>query len=377
MRVLHIGKFFPPQPGGIERFVAELAAAQQAQGLTPSVLVHDPTVDGFRDDPFPLRRVRSYRDVLFVPISPGWPRAFATLCREQRPDLLHVHVPNASAFWLLASPAARRLPWVLHWHADVPEDARHRGLRLAYPAYRLLEHRLLRRAAAIIATSNPYLEASRALRAHRERCHVVPLGMAAAPEPAAVPAWPGNGLRLLAVGRLSYYKGFSVLLDALREVDDVSLLLIGSGDLAGTLQAQIQRLGLADRVRLAGGTDDATLEAAYRACDLFCLPSIDRAEAFGLVLLEAMRAGRPIIASAIPGSGVGAVVAPECGRLVPPGNPVALAAALRELAADRQLRERMGAAGRARFAREFGIAPVAEKISSLYRSVLAARPPAG
>src|SRR5690606_18894707 len=110
--------------------------------------------------------------------------------------------------WLLASAAARGRPWLLHWHADIPQDSRQLALRLGYPVYRQFERALLRRSTAVIATSPSYLAASPVLQATRVPVHVIPLGLPAAPAPSPAPHWPAPGLRLLAVGRLSYYKGF-------------------------------------------------------------------------------------------------------------------------------------------------------------------------
>ena len=151
----------------------------------------------------------------------------------------------------------------------------------------------------------------------------------------------------------------------------MSLLLVGEGEQRARLEAQIARRGLAGRARMAGALDDAALEAAYRDCDVFCLSSIDRAEAFGVVLLEAMRAGRAVVASDIPGSGVGSVVVPgQTGLLVPPRDAGALAQALQHLAGDAALRERFGAAGRARWAREYRIDAVTRQWLGLYRQVV-------
>lgn len=374
MRILHLGKFYPPHPGGIERFLAELAGAQVAAGHEVTALVHaTPGANAPRNDidaaGVRIERVPCHGQFVFAPVSPGWPLAFHRLLDQVRPDVLHLHVPNVSAFWPLLSPRARRLPWVLHWHADIPADSTHLGLRLGYPVYRQFERTLIRRADVVIATSQAYADASAPLRAFARRVAVVPLGNSNAPEAGAPPAWPSAGLRLLAVGRLSYYKGFDVLLRALVDCADASLLLIGSGDLAPELRQRIDALGLGPRVHLAGQLDDAQLEAAYRACDVFCLPSLDRAEAFGMVLLEAMRAGKAIIASDIPGSGVGTVAGPNNALRVPPNDVAALAAAIRELAASPALRERLGACGRARWEREYRIAAVSAATDAVYASL--------
>lgn len=382
MRILHLGKFYPPHAGGIERFLAELAAAQTRAGHQVTALVHaspgvhrassEIDVHGVR-----VERVACHGQLVFAPISPGWPAALARLIDEVQPEVLHLHVPNVSAFWALLSPRARRLPWVLHWHADIPDDSRHLGLRLGYPFYRQFERALIRRADVVVATSQAYADASTPLRAHARRVAVVPLGNGKPPVAGAAPTWPGSGVRLLAVGRLSYYKGFDVLLRALVDCPDASLLLVGSGDLDGQLRSQIAALGLHDRVHMAGGLDDAALEAAYEACDAFVLPSLDRAEAFGMVLLEAMRAGKPIIASDIPGSGVGTVAGPGNALRVPPGDAAALTAAIRQLAAFPDMRARLGNEGRARWEHEYRITAVCEAMDAVYASLPGAPATAG
>jgi glycosyltransferase involved in cell wall biosynthesis len=376
MRVLHIGKFYPPHPGGIERATADLCTALGARGVNASVIAHAP--------PGTHRNIRStsdgvevvlaacYGQFVYAPLSPGFPRLLARALREFKPDLLHLHVPNTSAFSALLLPAARRLPWLVHWHADVPMHARIRTLRAAYRVYRPLEQALLRRARAIVATSQPYLDSSIPLVPWRDKVRVIPLGI---DEPRAAAEqnslrWPTPGLRLLAVGRLSHYKGFDVLLHALRHVPQASLLLIGSGECADDLRILAQELGVDKRVDFAGFVPDDVLANAYASADVLCLPSLERSEAFGVVLLEAMRASVPVIASDIRGSGIGYVVRHGAtGLLVPPGEPVALAAALTQLQ-DPALRQRMGNAGRQRWREEFTLNRTTERVLGLYRDVL-------
>jgi glycosyltransferase involved in cell wall biosynthesis len=176
-------------------------------------------------------------------------------------------------------------------------------------------------------------------------------------------------LKLLSVGRLSHYKGHSVLLQATARVPGAHLVLIGDGEEAGNLRALVADLGIQDRITFVGDIEDADLHAAYAAADLFVLPSLDRSEAFGLVLLEAMRAGLPIVASDIAGSGVGHVVEDGVtGLLVPPGDIEALAAALRQ-GEDALLRERMGQAGQARWQAYFTLDRSAQSIQSIYRQM--------
>ncbi|MCU7375990.1 glycosyltransferase [Paucibacter sp. O1-1] len=174
------------------------------------------------------------------------------------------------------------------------------------------------------------------------------------------------------MGRLSHYKGHEVLLDALREVPDAALVLVGTGERENNLRTRVAELGLQDRVTLTGYLDDDALARAYADADLFCLPSLDRAEAFGMVLLEAMRAGLPTVASAIPGSGVGFVVEQEStGLLVPPSDPPALAAAIRRVAADPALARQWGSNARERWRTQFTPQAVAQQTQAVYRRVLA------
>jgi glycosyltransferase involved in cell wall biosynthesis len=319
-----------------------------------------------------VRRVACLAAPVYTPVSPTYPLELSRALRELEPDLLHLHLPNPSCFALLASARARRVPWIVHWHADIPPDAPDWRLRTGYRVYKPFEQALLKHAAAIVATSAAYLDASAALAPWRAKAHVIALGAG----DVALPAprrdlWPdGDGVRWLAVGRLSHYKGLDVLLRALVDVPDARLVVVGEGECATELRETATKCGVANRVRFAGSLDDATLLAVYAAADAFVLPSLNRGEAFGLVLLEAMRARLPVVASAIQGSGIGEVVADgESGVLVPPGDASALATALARLR-DADLRARMGACGRERFEARFTLERSAQRWSQLYEQVL-------
>lgn len=386
LRVLHIGKFYAPQRGGIERHVQDLAEWQIAHGIDAQVLVHQPAGRWRGEHGFvngvSVERAGCIAAPLYAPISPGFPIRLAAAIRRHRPQLLHLHLPNPSCFALLASPAARRLPWLVHWHADIPLDAKDWRLQVAYRLYRPFEQAVLRRAAGIVATSRAYLDASAALAPWRAKTWVVALGIGPASAiPGTAPEWPaGEGIRLLAVGRLSYYKGFDVLLDALallRERGTVTLprlLLVGAGEHGDRLRAHADRLGLREAVGFAGAIDDNALLAAYAAADAFVLPSLDRSEAFGMVLLEAMRAGLAVVASAIPGSGVSHVVEDDVsGELVTPGDAPAWALALERLALQPLRRTRFGTEGQRRWQREFTLEASARGVGTIYDDLVGGR----
>src|ERR1700722_1831188 len=189
MRVLHIGKFFPPHPGGIERTSADLCVGLAAKGAEVAVLAHaEPGTRHTttqRIDDVEVTLVACLGRLLYAPISPTFPVWLRRVITRFRPEILHLHVPNTSAFSALMLPSARRLPWILHWHADIPIDSRHAGLRVGYSLYRPWEQALLRRARAIIVTSPDYAESSAALEPWRSKVHVVPLGISdvSAPQP--------------------------------------------------------------------------------------------------------------------------------------------------------------------------------------------------
>lgn len=386
LRIAHLGKYYAPVRGGIERVTQDLAQWQAAQGHAVDVLVHQRpglhSTTNERLNGVTVRRVGSLGAFLYAPISPAWPRELARLLDEGRPDILHVQMPNPWCFFLLASRAARRIPWLLHWQADVTAAVPDWRVGAAYRAYRPLQRALLRRAAAIVTTSPAYADASQPLAQWRERVQVIPIGIAPLRDPPGQDAiataralWPsGDGLRLLAVGRLSYYKGLSVLLDALASTDDARLLIVGDGEQRNALQQRVAALRLTARVRFAGELGDESLLSAHAAADALVLPSLDRSESFGVVQLEAMRAATAVIASDVPGSGVGSVAQHGVtGLHVPPGDAGALGAAIAQLAVDRDACRRMGAAGQARWRAQFSLDASAGAFVDIYRQLHAGR----
>jgi rhamnosyl/mannosyltransferase len=288
-------------------------------------------------------------------------------------------MPNLSAFWMLAVPAARTIPWLVHWHADVVASTIDRRLAIAYRVYRPFERMLLAKARIIVATSPAYLATSEPLRPWRNKCRVVPLGLATERYPAAgetaltraLALWGDAGKRVLAVGRLSYYKGHSHLIEAARITSDMRCVIVGEGEQCARLEAKISRFGLQQKVILAGRQPDDTLRALLQTCDCFCMPSIERTEAFGVALLEAMAYGRPCIVTDVAGSGMSWVVRDgESGIAVEAANGHALSAALNRLLGDGDLRRRLGAQARSDFAARFQIERPAQEIRQLYNVII-------
>lgn len=371
LRILHVGKYFPPQRGGMETYLADLIAAQRAQGIDASALVHG---DPLPDDPDWLVRVPVEFHLSYAPMALGFRSALARAIKRFEPDVLHLHMPNNSAFWALTVPAARALPWVVHWHSDVVVSKIKTTIAAAYWLYRPLELSLLTRSERIIVTSPPYLEASEPLAFWRYKCSVVPMGLKItepppAPAPLALP-WRDGSFRLLSIGRLAYYKGFATLIRAVAALPGVELVIAGGGPQRAELQAQIDSLtpqGEPARIRLLGEVSEHEKHALLRACDLFCLASRERTEAFGLVLFEAMHHARPCLVSDLPGSGMPWVVREAgAGWLAPVDDVDGWRRAIDLCRAAPDERSRRGEAGRRALDARFTLAASTAAITSLY-----------
>ncbi len=367
MKILHIYKDYYPVLGGMENHIRWLAEAQAAAGHDVTVLVthvqHQTTASVENG----VRVVRAARlaTVASTPLSLALPRLLA----GQRPDVAHLHFPyplGEMSQWLFGH--ARRT--VLTYHSDV---VRQKGLLRVYEPFM---RRMLGAVDRIIATSPQYAESSPYLRPLRQKITVIPLGIdvqrfqyADAARVTTIRQRYETPL-LLFVGRLRYYKGVQFLLDALPHVPAARLMIVGTGPMAQPWQTQAQALGLTDRVFFLGDIDDTALPAYYAAADLFVLPACERSEAFGVVQLEALASGTPIVSTEL-GTGTSYVNQDGVtGIVVPAGNAAALAQALQTLLADPDRLPVLGAAARQRAMAEFSLPVMVARVEDLYRSLL-------
>lgn len=246
-------------------------------------------------------------------------------------------------------------------------------LKLAYPLYRLFERALLKRCKLIIATSPPYAAGSETLQPWLDKVRVIPLGIKDYSNSEPVPLSADGQqvpFRLLCLGRLTYYKGHEFLIRAVAESSAVQLTLVGDGEERSKLQTLVQQLGIADRVNFLGRIEDKQVLAELASCQCLCLPSIEKSEAFGVVLLEAMRAARPVIVSDVPGSGMGWVVQNnKTGILVTPGDSQELREAIIELRDNPARCAALGNAGRQRFLENFTLGRIAQLTEQLYHDM--------
>lgn len=368
--LVHVYKDYPPVLGGIEGHLGLVARSQAAAGWRVTVLVTDPVGKGSTtvEEGVTVIRARRLATVASTPLSLALPAAMARL----RPDLCHLHCPYpvGELAWL----ALGRPPMVVTWHSDI---VRQRLLgRLWAPGQRAL----LRRAVRVLATSPNYARTSPFLReVPATRLRVLPLGIAvpgARPDGAAARARFGPGPTLAFVGQLRYYKGLGVLLDALaalraRGGPRPRLLVVGRGPMEADWRARAVAGGVADQISWLGNLSDMERDQVLAASDAFVLPAVARSEAFGLVLLEAMAAGLPLITTEL-GTGTSWVNRHgETGLVVPAGDVGALATAVEQLLGDAGLRGAMGASARRRFSEHFTAARMLSDLDRIYGEVLA------
>jgi len=368
LEVLHVGKYYPPHMGGIETYLEGLCGELRKSMDVRVVVANDArsVVDETLDS-VPVLRVPTWLTLASTPLAP----AMIARIRAYRGDILHLHVPNPMAVMAyLASGYRGRV--VVTYHSDMVRQ------KVLGPMFEPFLHAALRRSSAIITTSPNYLRSSPVLARYPERCHIIPLGIPTEefdrPDPAALAAIRRQyGERLIvSVGRLVYYKGYEYLIRAMTQVSG-KLLIVGEGPLRAKLIALASELGVSERVIFLGKIDQQRLVACYHAAQVFVLASIARSEAYGIVQIEAMAAGLPVVNTNLD-TGVPFVsMHEETGLTVPPANTERLAAAINRLLDNPDLRSRLGQAARLRARQEFHLDVMTARTLSVYDQITRAR----
>jgi rhamnosyl/mannosyltransferase len=358
-----VGKYYPPYHGGMESHLEGLSnelnrlVDLEVIVANTSWRTADEIVDGIK-----VTRVGKLFDLQSAPICPDLVRRI----RRAKSDIIHIHWPNPSAVLAyLASGHRGRL--VITYHSDV---VRQRTLAAAFtPMLRAA----LKRARAIIVSSPNYIDGSYVLPEFRSRCRVIPFGVSGD----YFQQFDANVVRrireeygqriVLGVGRMVYYKGFEHLVRAMAHVDG-HLLLIGKGPLREPLTELADEIGVASRVTFLSEVTD--IRPYYHAADVFALSSVMRSEAFGIVQLEAMACGKPIINTQLD-SGV-TFVSPHgvSGLTVPPEDSVALSDGINQLLDRPEWRAELGDGARQRVAENFTVDKMVQRTFQLYQDVM-------
>ncbi len=369
MRVTMVNKYYPPHLGGIEFHMRDLAMGLTARGVDVRAIVANEATEALTETVDGVKVTRLARSFHYAstPVAPGMSRAIRAESRgADAPDLFHLHFPYpwGEVAWLRAKVTQ---PTVLAYHSDI---VRQKALLSAYAP---ILKRVLDRADIVLASSPNMVEYSPFLSRIADKCRVIPYGVhveryADTPELLARAAElraPHGRPIVLFVGRLVYYKGPEVLMRAMAEVD-ADAVVIGRGPLKPELERIAEEAGITDRVTFLDPVDDAELAAWYHAADVFCLPSVARSEAYGLVQLEAHASGTPTISTTLTTSVPFVNEHGLTGLTVPPGDVAALTEALRTLVADESLRVRLGAQARERAFADFSVERMVDQTLAVY-----------
>lgn len=367
MRVLHLGKFCPPTEGGIEVFSYDLLEYLNAKGIKADLLCFGNRTHKYTFKNFDVFSFKMNIKLNSAPVSFDLIEGFYQMVKKY--DILHIHSPNPLVEFLsIFAPKDKKI--IVHWHSDIVRQ------KLSYIFYKPLQQIFLKRADKIVCTSPQYLETSVQLKSFKNKAIIIPLGLN--PNRLEVNSKDKGIITLkeytkdkkivLSIGRLVEYKGFEYLIEAARHTkNDIIIVIIGTGPLYGKLRQKIIKMNLENKVILLGRVEN--VKEYIEICDAFCLPSIARNEAFGLVLVEALYFGKPLITTNVLGSGMSYVnISGKTGLIVKPRDPKALADAINKILSDEKLHSLFSENAKKRF-EEFHIKSVGEQILNLYKEI--------
>ena len=330
MKVLQLGKFYPIL-GGVEKVMYDLMCGLSQKGVFCDMLCATVKGKGFTrklNERSTLYCTHTHSKKAGAMLSPSMISMLRKICKEY--DIIHVHHPDPmAALALFLSGYKGKV--VLHWHSDIVKQ------RFLLKFYLPLQRWLIRRADLIIGTSPVYLKGSPYLKNVQDKTVCLPIGIAEMSRNHARAVEVNNSFKgkkiIFSLGRMVSYKGFQYLVEAAKYLsDDYVVVIGGNGPLQNNLLERINALSLQQKVLLPGRIPDEDLVAYYEACRLFCLPSVMKTEAFGIVQIEAMSFGKPVVTTTIPDSGVAWVnVHGASGLNVTPGDARCLAEAIQAI----------------------------------------------
>lgn len=364
LNILEVNKAYYPHIGGIETLIRQYSEELGKLGGVKIKALVCRDGRGFtikeRMNGVELIRSGSLGTYFSCPLSLSFIRHFRKLAKKA--DVVHIHVPFplADAALLLSGYKGKV---VVSWHSDIIKQQK---LMLFYKPFMRY---LLKRADVILTATEGHVKHSLYLPEFSNKCKVLPYGIV--PENyLSVPRRPfltekatdKNCVKVFFTGRLVYYKGVDVLLKAFTKVNGCELFIAGTGELADKLKSYCTSHNMDDKVHFLGFLPDIELRQAYSDCDIFVLPSVAPSEAFGIVQIEAMVYGKPVINTAL-SSGVPYVsLHGKTGLTVPPSSPKALAQAINYLAEHSELREKYGKAAAERVKNEFNEKKILDKL---------------
>jgi rhamnosyl/mannosyltransferase len=362
-----VNKLYHPSVGGVETVVRDLAEGLDARGDDVRVLAARERGFGTREriNDIPVTRSTTLGVIQSVPLAPAFLLSYARAVRDV--DIVHHHVPNPLGT-VSGQLIRTKTPSVVTYHSDIVRQA------AVMPVYERVLHGFLNDANQILVTSPRLRDSSPHLEDFRDKCEIVPLSIDLTeyepgnPVPSSFPVDPEEPF-VLCVGRLNYYKGVEYLV---RSVPDFNgqLVIVGDGDRREGLESLAASLGISDRVSFLGRVDESTLHYCFEHADVFVLPSVAPSEAFGIVQLEAMAYGTPVVNTALR-TGVPWVSQDgETGLTVPPRDHHRLATAIDRLLSDDEGRRAFGRAAKARVHERFEESVMLDAVERVYDDVV-------
>lgn len=370
MKILQIGKFYPIR-GGVEKVMYDLMLGLSAQQVHCDMLcasTEDYPASTIQLNPFATLMVMPTKVKLAATmLAPDMIGKLRSIAKDY--DIIHIHHPDPMATLALFLSGYKGKV-MLHWHSDILKQ------KMLLKAYKPLQNWLLKRADLIVGTTPVYVAQSPFLKNFQHKIDYIPIGIPAMTYDQAsaekIQESYNHRKIIFSLGRLVEYKGFRYLIDAARHLDDSYVVLIGGkGPLKEELEQQIAEYQLQDKVKLLGFIADEDIPSYYGASTLFCLSSIIKTEAFGIVQLEAMSCGKPIVSTDIPESGVSWVnKKDESGLIVPIEDGLAIANAIKIITENKEYFNKLVVAGKNRFQSNFTLANMVDKSLQLYKQIL-------
>jgi len=335
MKIFQVVPYYPPHIGGMEFYVQRLSEELAARGHEVTVFTSSNTanqsvgkVNGVR-----IFSLKQMTKVYNVPIVPS---LFWRLLQEEKPDIIHAHqYPVFFSDVSVATSWLRNIPLLLHVHVVSEAKSTLSGF-ISDMYYSTLGLRTLQTADTVVVPSLAYKTKLLKMHVKPEKTQVIPYGIDTKKfrnntkgETFKIKYHCQGSKVILSVGRLNYQKGFQYLIEAmpavLNQIPHAKLVIVGEGEQLAYLKQLSKSRGVSESVVFTGALGQAEIPNAYAASDVFVLPSLF--ESFGISLIEAQAAGKPVIGTRT-GGAPEALVDGETGLLVEPGNPEQLEAAI-------------------------------------------------
>lgn len=365
MKILHIGKYYPPYPGGIETYSKIICESLVSQGIDVDIVVANNLNQFVEENINGVRVFRLPRNFVLgsIPVCFMMPKFIRMLVKRNNYDAIHLHFPNPMGeISYLFGGNGKKL--VITYHTDA---SMRNKLKLFYTP---MINRIFKNAKYVVVFLDKFMQNKRILYKHRNKCRIIPIPINSfflnegdRLKTSAIKEKYGRFI--LFIGNLSGYKGEEYLIEAMKDID-CNLVIIGVGPNTENLKNLVKYSKLNDKVFFIGSIRNSDLKEYYDGCDLLCLPSVSEMETFGIVLLEAMARGKPVISTEL-GTGTSWVnINGLTGFVVPPKSAEKLSEGINKILENDALREQMGNDARKRVMECFTADKIINSVIELY-----------